>query len=48
MTLYIKQNRESHIRFAEKLLSENKAYKCYTSKEEIEVNKEKAKKENKL
>ena len=45
--IYQSKNQESHIRFAEKLLSENKAYKCYTSKEEIEVNKEKANKENK-
>ena len=35
--VYQSDNISDHVALAEKLLSENKAYKCYCSKEEIEA-----------
>ncbi len=45
--VYQSDNISDHVALAEKLLSENKAYKCYCSKEEIEEARIKAKNEKK-
>ncbi len=44
--VYQSKNKTYHIELAEKLLSEKKAYKCYTSKQEIHEARIVAKKEN--
>ena len=45
--IYQSKNISNHIKLAEKLVSEKKAYRCYCTKEEIEEARIKAKKEKK-
>ena len=45
--IYQSNNSSYHISLAEQLLKEGKAYRCYTTKEEIEEARIKAKKEKK-
>ena len=45
--IYQSKNQPYHVSLAEQLLKEGKAYKCYSTKEEIEVARDNAKKEKK-